>query len=300
MDIIRIGNWTKNKPTKPFTYNYIKNNTQITDTNLLEHIKLLHIPPAWSDVHITSKAKEKVQAYGFDIKGRKQVIYAKWFILQSKTDKYKKIMQLEPLIKQIKEDIHKLLIRVNNKTVINNEIQIALILHIMMLCNFRIGNDVDTGSKLKAYGLTTLQWNHVRFSKESKTVQFEFVGKKGVINKASCNDPFVYNILRRMKNSVESNTNANATVKAKDANIFAVNSTHVNTFLQNYDTNITSKDIRTWMANELYIKYFFENVEDETKFEKRQRNALAHVATQLHNTPAVCKTSYIFPEFLEI
>ena len=41
------------------------------------------------------------------------------------------------------------------------------------------------------------------------------------------------------------------------------------------------------MANELYIKYFFENAEGETKFDKRQRNALAHVATNLHNTPAV-------------
>jgi DNA topoisomerase IB len=93
-----------------------------------------------------------------------------------------------------------------------------------------------------------------------------------------------------MKNNIES----------KDTNIFTITSTHVNTFLQNYDANITSKDIRTWMANELYIKHFFENVEGETKFEKRQRNALAYVANNLHNTPAVCKTSYIFPQFLEI
>jgi len=298
MDIIRIGNWTKdNKNTDPFKYNYIKTNTQITDESLLEQIKNLHIPPAWKDVHITSKLKAKVQAYGLDSKGRKQVVYAKWFTQENKDDKYKKIMQLEPLIKQIKEDIHKLLTSVNNKTLINNEIQIALILHIMMLCNFRIGNDVDTRGKFKAYGLTTLQWNHVRFSEESKTVYFEFVGKKGVINKAECNDPFVYNILRRMKN-IESKDKAKD--KDKNTNIFTITSTHVNTFLQNYDANITSKDIRTWMANELYIKHFFENVEGETKFEKRQRNALAYVANNLHNTPAVCKTSYIFPQFLEI
>jgi DNA topoisomerase-1 len=153
-------------------------------------------------------------------------------------------------------------------------------------------SDLDTGGKLKAYGLTTLQWNHVRFAKESKTVYFEFVGKKGVINKAECSDPFVYNILRRMKNNRKDNS--------ATARIFSVTSTHVNTFLHNYDANITSKDIRTWMANDLYIKYFFTNPENETKFEKRQRNALAHVAANLHNTPAVCKTSYIFPEFLEI
>lgn len=304
MDIVRIGNWTKDdkpdKPDKPkpkpkpFTYNYIKSNTPVIAVNALEHIKSLRIPPAWADVHISSNPKTKIQAYGFDSKGRKQVIYAKWFSQQNKSTKYKKIMQLEPLVQQIKHDIHTTLSALTNipknKTNISNDIQIALILHIMMLCNFRIGNDIDTGSKLKAYGLTTLQWNHVKFSQESKTVYFEFVGKKGVINKAECSDPFVYHILRRMKNSAES----------KNTNIFTVNSTHVNAFLRNYDANITSKDIRTWMANELYIKYFFKNPEDETKFEKRQRNALAHVASQLHNTPAVCKTSYIFPEFLEI
>jgi DNA topoisomerase-1 len=297
MDIVRIGNWTKTeKQNKPFTYNYIKKNIQITDVNILAQIKTLHIPPAWIDVHISSNPKTKIQAYGLDSKGRKQVIYAKWFIQQNKSTKYKKIMELEPLVQQIKHDIHAILTTLANKNkTATDEIQIALILHIMMLCNFRIGNDVDTGGKLKAYGLTTLQWNHVRFAKESKTVYFEFVGKKGVINKAECSDSFVYNILQNMKKIHNKNKETN-----NNANIFSVTSTHVNTFLRNYDANITSKDIRTWMANELYIKYFFKNPEDETKFEKRQRNALAHVATQLHNTAAVCKTSYIFPEFLEI
>ena len=310
MDIVRIGNWTKDeKPKqKPFIYNYIKSNTQVIDKNALEHIKSLHIPPAWADVHICLNPKTKIQAYGLDSKGRKQVIYAKWFTQQNKSSKYKKIMQFEPLIQHIKHDIHTILTNITNitnitnrntdNTIITNEIQIALILHIMMLCNFRIGNDVDTGSKLKAYGLTTLQWNHIKISKESKTVYFEFVGKKGVINKAECSEPFVYNIIQRMKKI--HNKNKENKENNNNANIFSVTSTHVNTFLRNYDANITSKDIRTWMANELYIKYFFENPEGESKFEKRQKNALAHVANNLHNTPAVCKTSYIFPEFLEI
>ena len=43
-----------------------------------------------------------------------------------------------------------------------------------------------------------------------------------------------------------------------------------------------------------------ENPEGERKFEKRKKNALTHVASHLHNTPAVCKTSYIFPQFLDV
>jgi DNA topoisomerase-1 len=295
MDIVRI-NKIVTKGTKheyTFTYKYINNTGDhdiVTDTQELLYIKDLHIPPAWTNVNITLNPKEKIQAYGYDLKQRKQVIYAKWFTQQNKTSKYDKIMRLEPIIQQIKSRIHTTLASYNSRTPITNELQIILILHIMMLCNFRIGNDVDTRGKHKAYGLTTLLWSHVKFCKNA--LYFEFVGKKGVINKSSCSDPYVFNILRRMK-KLRGDTKDTPT-------IFSVSSTQVNQYLHTYDPDITSKDIRTWMANELYMKFFFENAENETKFEKRQRNALAQVATHLHNTPAVCKTSYIFPEFLDI
>ena len=299
MDIIRINKETTNNKKPEFTYKYITKSGAIDAQELL-YIKNLHIPPAWTEVNITLNPKEKIQAHGHDIKGRKQVIYAKWFTQQNKTSKYDKIMRLEPIIQQIKSRIHTTLASYNSRTPITNELQIILILHIMMLCNFRIGNDVDTRGKHKAYGLTTLLWSHVKFGKNA--LYFEFVGKKGVINKSSCSDPYVFNILRRMKKlrSVSDNGTKAHADKPSQPTIFSVTSTQVNQYLHTYDPDITSKDIRTWMANELYMKYFFENAENETKFEKRQRNALARVATHLHNTPAVCKTSYIFPEFLEI
>ena len=290
MDIIRINNINLDKNC---TYNYIKNKTQVNDKTILQYIKSLHIPPAWKNVHITVNPDAKVQAYGYDIKDRKQVIYAKWFTQQNKNSKYEKIMRLENVIQQIKSNIHTILMSYNSHTPITNELQIELILHIMMICNFRIGNDVDTRGKEKAYGLTTLLWSHAKFI--NNTVQFEFVGKKGVINKSICGDPYVYNILYRMKNIYNKNKSP-----TKSNTIFSVTSSQVNLYLHSYDPNITSKDIRTWMANELYIKYFFENADNEKNFEKRKRNALVRVALHLHNTPTVCKSSYIFPEFIEI
>jgi DNA topoisomerase IB len=133
MDIVRITKETENtKDKKPeFTYKYIKNANTVNDENELEYIKSLHIPPAWTDVHITLNPKEKIQAYGHDIKGRKQVIYAKWFTQQNKTSKYDKIMRLEPIIQQIKSRIHTTLMIYNSSTSINNELQIILILHII-------------------------------------------------------------------------------------------------------------------------------------------------------------------------
>ena len=296
MDIIRIS-----KDYEIIGYTYIKNKQPVVHSDTLAYIKNLHIPPAWKDVHICTDPDSKIQAYGYDSKGRKQVLYAKWFSQQNKTDKYNNIIRLEPIIEEIKKNIQTTLatyISKSSKTQLTNEIQIALILHIMMICNFRIGNTSDTKSKEKAYGLTTLQWKHVHF--KDKTTYFEFVGKKGVINKAVCNDPYIYSILHRMKNVYNKITRVSGATGVKINTIFSVNSSQVNAYLHTYDPYITSKDIRTWMANELYIKYFFENKEGESKFEKRQRNALAHVAENLHNTPAVCKTSYILPDLLEI
>ena len=293
MDIIRM-----NKDYEILGYTYIKSKQDVNDPATLAYIKNLHIPPAWKNVHICTNPKTKIQAYGYDSKGRKQVIYANWFSQQNKMDKYKNIMRLEPYIQQLKQTIHTTLASYTSRTALTHELQIILILHIMMLCNFRIGNDGDTKSKQKAYGITTLKWNHIKFSKD--ITYFEFVGKKGVINKAMCSDPYVYTILRRMKHTYKKKQDHDTTLKTASASIFAVNSSHVNKYLQTYDSQLTSKDIRTWMANELFIKYFFENTEKEATFEKRKRNALAYVASQLHNTPTVCKTSYIFPELLEI
>lgn len=81
--------------------------------------------------------------------------------------------------------------------------------------------------------------------------------------------------------------------------IFKVTSYDVNNYLKSFDENISSKDLRTWQANVLFMKYFIKNEENTMSTAKRQMNALRKVAFDLHNTVGVCKKSYIYPELLE-
>ena len=73
-----------------FTYVF-SNNKPIVNEKILDYIKSLKIPPAYLNVSISKNPKSKILAFGFDSKGRKQVIYNKDFIENQAIEKFKKI-----------------------------------------------------------------------------------------------------------------------------------------------------------------------------------------------------------------
>jgi DNA topoisomerase-1 len=272
----------------PSKYIWETTRKEVTDPYMLSRVQSLHIPPAYTDVVIYTREEDKIQAYGFDAKGRKQTLYAKWFVEQQSAIKFDRVMRLKQTMQKITHDVNKTLkdaiakidIAYTAKEI--KKVHICLVIKLTMLCNFRIGNHSE-----KAYGLTTIQWRHVQFDKN--TVAFSFVGKKGVLNEAVCKDQKVMKLLKYMSDGAN----------PKDA-VFGISSSQVNTYLKSFDEDISSKDIRTWQANALFMKYFMKsaNTSSTCSLKKRQHEALKHVARALHNTPAVCKKSYIYPEFL--
>ena len=58
---------------------------------------------------------------------------------------------------------------------------------------------------------------------------------------------------------------------------------------------ITSKDLRTWNANNLFTKFLNKSNNCKNPIKK----ALELTAIELHNTPTVCKNSYIDPRIIE-
>ena len=158
----------------------------------------------------------------------------------------------------------------------------------MMLCNFRIGNAKylkDNGS----YGLTTLIWSHIAFTKHNH-VRIEFIGKKGVVNKSICGDAGIVAALKRMHRKKTAVTDK----------VFRVSSNDVNTYIKTFDKTMTAKDIRTWHANYLFVK-FFQEAEAQGLSRAKSRNiAINRVAENLHNTPAVCKKNYLLPDIIAI
>jgi DNA topoisomerase-1 len=133
-----------------------------------------------------------------------------------------------------------------------------MVVKLMMLCNFRIGNSANA-TKYKSYGLTTIQWRHVKLLCNEK-VAFSFVGKKGVVNEAVCSDRKVNKILHYMYST-------SGIYRDRDHDpVFSISSSHVNDYLKSFshsgtvrDQDISSKDLRTWQANALFMRYFNKN-----------------------------------------
>jgi len=251
-----------------FSYVF-SNNKPIVSTKIIEYIKSLKIPPAYLNVSISKNPKSKILAFGFDSKGRKQVIYNKDFINNQAIEKFKRYMKLRKSMKKLKEEVDK---DINGEDIKKKEI--AMIILLIINCGFRIGN-AKYLKENNSYGLTTLEYKHLTF--QDNKIHIEFIGKKGVVNNSICDDQIIYDYL----------------IKNKDNNkVFSCSSSDVNNYLKELNPNITSKDLRTWNANELFLK--FMKRKNMTPVE-----AIKKVAEKLHNTPAVCKKNYLNPELLD-
>ncbi|NBO72286.1 MAG: hypothetical protein EBU66_15490 [Bacteroidetes bacterium] len=249
------------------------------------------VPPGYKNVIIKGKTG-KVFATGIDKKGRKQVIYNKWFIEKQQKALFRKIMSLKPIFQKIVTDVNSILSKSTvehfKTTECIKQMQIALIIKLMILCNFRIGSK----KYLKlygTYGVTTILWKFITFGTDKKTLHIKFIGKKHVINEAVCNDRKLYKLLFYLKKHNKANN--------KDS-IFNVSAREINKYIGLYHTNLTAKDIRTWRANMLFIKYY-NSAPKELNKKKKINYALKNVATKLHNTAAVCKSNYIHPSLVK-
>tara|TARA_B100000497_G_C7547477_1_gene331044 strand:+ start:51 stop:794 length:744 start_codon:yes stop_codon:yes gene_type:complete len=240
----------------------------------------IKIPPAYRNVYIYPEGKnKKILAYGYDSKNRKQVIYNQEYVKKQHEKKYKKILKLNKIFKNIIEDINKII----DSDKHNDEYNIAIVIYMIINCGFRIGNE-KYKTENNSFGITTLLYKHLNFYKNELTI--DFIGKKGVRNISNCLN---YNIIKYLKKKKKSNSD--------DNKVFDITSNDVNNFLKKYNEKITSKDLRTWNANNLLIEYM--KLPEIKTAKNPVKKSIEKVATKLHNTYHICVKSYINPILIE-
>ena len=301
MKIIRQGNYTTG-------FKYYKNKLEITNNDEIERIKLLKIPPAYNNVTIINN--KKIIAYGYDSKNRKQVLYNPDFIAKQNIKKYNKISTSIKFFSKLKKKIAIDLNSNDEKTK-----AIAIIITLIFTCGFRKGNK-KYEKENNSVGLTTLKYKHLKF--EDNKVLIDFIGKKGVRNIANCDNRKIFEYLHDKYK-----------ISAMDDYIFTygtnkiITSNDVNEYLKeicNYyskslDFIITTKDLRTWNANMLFLNYYnkikkdrerkmkgidnAKNNDNERCVKKDVKMAIEQVALKLHNTYSICRKSYIDPKLID-
>tara|TARA_B110000259_G_scaffold188396_1_gene247022 strand:- start:740 stop:1480 length:741 start_codon:yes stop_codon:yes gene_type:complete len=239
----------------------------------------IKIPPAYRNVYIYPEGKNnKILAYGYDSKNRKQVIYNPEYVKKQHEKKYKKILKLNKIFKNIIEDINKII----DSNKYNHEYDIAIVIYMIINCGFRIGNE-KYKTENNSFGITTLLYKHLNFYKNELTI--DFIGKKGVRNISKCLN---YNIIKYLKKKK---------YDSDDNKVFDITSNDVNIFLKKYNEKITSKDLRTWNANNLLIEYM--KLPEIKTAKNPVKKGIEKVASKLHNTYHICVKSYINPILIE-
>lgn len=267
---------------------YLLNGERINDSQQLDRIKKLVIPPMWENVKISHVENSHLQAVGRDARNRKQYLYhANWNKIRNTTKFYKMYSfgkTLPSIRKQIDLDL--------KRKIWSKEKVVALVIRLMEETHIRIGNSYYEKEN-KSYGLTTLRKRHVNIFKDKMKIQF--TGKKGVEHSITVRNKKIINLVSRCEElpgwELFKFFDENGERKV-------IKSNHVNEYLHAISgKNFTAKDFRTWSASMSFFNSLLqlEKASSENEIKSNVLKACECTAVALGNTKTVCRKYYIHP-----
>jgi DNA topoisomerase-1 len=272
---------------KGFTY-ADSDGRSVRDAQTIRRIKALAIPPAWSDVWICPDPRGHLQATGRDARGRKQYRYhPRWREVRDAV-KYDRMLAFAEALPKIREHTDRDLERAD----LPREKVLATIVRLLEETRIRIGND-EYRKENGSYGLTTLRNRHVNVM--GAEVRFTFRGKSGKQHHVELHDRRMARIIKRF---LEIPGQELFKYVDGEGEVKAIDSADVNEYLRQITgEDFSAKDFRTWSGTILAARFLREAAEavNTRGAKKHIVRAVARVAEELGNTPAVAKQGYIHP-----
>ncbi len=272
-------------------FSYTLEGTKV-DKATLQRVSSLAIPPAWTNVQISVNQKSKIQATGYDTKGRKQYIYSQSHSEKQQAAKFNRITNfashLPKLRKQVQKDLKRW--RFDQRKVI------AAAISLMDEGYFRVGNEAYARTN-KSYGLTTLRSKHVTV--KGQKVIFDFMGKSGQHHHKVIRDGTIARIVSKLDDMPGYEL---FRYYDKEGKLHNLTSTDVNAYIKDVmGYEFSAKDFRTWGGTMLAAVELAREVRPETKTarKKAMTDCIKRVAKKLGNTPAITKASYIDPRVFD-
>jgi len=260
----------------------------IRNPAVLDRIRALAVPPAWTNVWICPDPRGHIQATGRDAKGRKQYRYhAAWRAHRDETkfDRLQAFAEVLPVIRRRTDtDLE--------QPGLPRTKVLATIVQLLEKSLIRVGNE-EYARQNRSFGLTTLRSRHVRV--EGGTLRFQFRGKSGVRHSVSVNDRRLARIVKQCRDLPGQEL---FRYLDADGEPQVVDSGDINGYLKEITgQDFTAKDFRTW-AGTVLAASALRRVPPPGAKRETERNvnvAIEAVAGLLGNTPAVCRKSYVHP-----
>jgi DNA topoisomerase I len=265
---------------------------RITDPEVVKRINSLAIPPAYNDVWICPLDNGHIQATGMDERGRKQYRYHKDWQEARQATKYTRMAAfgeaLPKIRRQVREDL--------TLEGVPREKILATLVDLLEKTLIRVGND-EYAKENKSYGLTTMQNKHVEVDEHE--IKFTFKGKSNQYHEITLRDKTLAKIVNELQDLP--GQDLFQYVDDND-NLHELHSDDINAYLQEISgQEFTAKDFRTWRGTVLAADALLkcEACKNETQAKRNLNQAIKEVATELGNTPAVCRKAYIHPALIE-
>jgi DNA topoisomerase-1 len=259
---------------------------------VLQRIRSLVIPPAWTDVWICLDADGHLQATGRDARGRKQYRYhPRWRVVRDET-KYDRLIGFAKTLPSIRRRTAKDLRRAG----LPREKVLAAVVQLLEKTLIRVGND-EYAKDNNSFGLTTLRDAHVKV--RGAHMRFAFRGKSGVAHAVTLTDRRLARTVRACREIPGYELFQYFDARGKRQ---SVGSSEVNAYLNAITgEDYTSKDFRTWAGTVLAAQMLrdFEAVDSDARMKSNIVRAVESVAKRLGNTKAVCRKCYIHPAVLD-
>ena len=275
---------------------YDKRNNEINNKQIINDAKKdLYIPPAYDNVKINLCKKENVLAIGYDTKERPQYIYNKQFKKEQSIKKFNHMYDFGLKFKEINKQINSDLYSHGE----SKDKQIAMILKLIMDCNFRVGNEKYCKEN-NSFGVTTLQKKHIKIIKNNVIIDFN--GKKNVRNTCKIKNKKIIRTLREKRRTLNNDDNI-FTYRIKNK-YHKIQSKDVNDYLKKFG-DFSAKNFRTWGANIEFIYQIVKSCQKEfpknnNEIKRTLNDCIKVVAHKLHNTTSVCKSNYLDPELINL
>ena len=218
----------------------------LRDVDEISRIRMLAIPPAYTQVWICPLPNGHLQATGIDARGRKQYRYhADWRVMKDET-KFERLeafaLALPRIRARVARDLQPEKGQGNGQQAPGRGQVLAALVRLLDTTLLRIGNE-EYASSNGSYGLTTLRNRHADV--HGAALRLRFKGKSGVMHEARLDDPRVAKVVRQCQ---QLPGQALFQYAGEDGELHSVSSTDVNDYLAEAapGERFTAKDFRTW------------------------------------------------------
>ena len=259
----------------------------------LARIKSLRIPPAWANVAINRSPQGVVQAIGTDAAGRWQYLYHESHVKKRERKKFERLLHFAQALPRMR----KTMARDLRGQGLGRDRVMACILRILSTCFLRPGSEIYA-SENGSYGIATLRRKHVRV--KGDTIEFNFRGKHQITQHRELKDRQVARVVREL---LRHPTAEVFKYRNDDGQFVDVKRRHINQHIkQVMGEGFSAKDFRTWAGTLVCacaLARSGEDLPDSRAGRKRKiMQAIKETAAVLGNTPAVCRSAYIYPQLL--